>query len=60
MLCRTFENIVPRIKTMKNSHSLHYKESKIDKIVNPKLNILDSIINVDLNNKKLSNDIRFF
>ena len=42
---------------MKNYHFLPSKKSKIDKIVNPKLNILDSIINVDLNNKKLSNDV---
>ena len=44
-------------ETMKNYHFLPSKKSKIDKIVNPKLNILDSIINVDLNNKKLSNDV---
>ena len=42
---------------MKNYHFLPSKKSKIDKIVNPELNILDSIINVDLNNKKLSNDV---
>ena len=31
--------------------------TKINKIVNPELNILDSIINVDLRNMKLSNDV---
>ena len=30
---------------------------KINKIVNPELNILDSIINVDFYNKELSNDV---
>ena len=37
--------------------SIPSKNIKINKIVNPELNILDSIINVDLHNTKLSDDV---
>ena len=42
---------------MKNNLSTPPKKSKINNIVNPKLNVLDSIINKNLENTKLLNDI---
>ena len=42
---------------MKDNPFTPPKKSKINNIVNPELNILDSIINKNLENTKLSNDV---
>jgi hypothetical protein len=41
---------------MKENH-FKYKKPKINKRVNSELNVLDSIINKNLENTKLSNDV---